>query len=187
MLRCRPACLSADLTLARLRRAASWGLGGASQNGQGITVGQVVECLQRCWVVLAQGRAQRIGMAGTGPDQVLMSSGQDLDRLGLSTVARQRAVIVPIGADQIGEQLGVTGIGFRARDLMAVAVAGHGQRVDRIHLIPGRTEGRGARCAWWSLGCGETACGDRGQREFDGNVVHRRVQSARRCLVRHTD
>ena len=68
--------------------------------------------------------AQRIGMPGTGPDQVLVSSGQDLDRLGLCAVARQRAVIVPVGADQIGEQLGVTGIGFRAGDLMAVAVAG---------------------------------------------------------------
>ena len=46
-----------------------------------------------------------------------------------------------VSADQIGEQLGVTGIGFRAGDLMSLAVAGDGQRVDRIHLIPGRTQG----------------------------------------------
>jgi hypothetical protein len=46
-----------------------------------------------------------------------------------------------VGADQIGQQLGVAGIGFRAGDLMAVAVAGHRQRVHRIHLVPGRTEG----------------------------------------------
>ena len=80
-------------------------------------------------------------MPGAGPDQVLVCPGQDLDRLGLCAVARQRAVIVPVGADQIGEQLGVTGIGLRAGDLMAVAVAGHGQRVDREHLVPGRTQG----------------------------------------------
>ena len=71
-----------------------------------------------------------------------MSSSKYLDRLGLSAVAGQRAVVVPVGADQIGQQLGVTGIGLRAGDLMAVAIAGHGQRVDRIHLVAGRAQGR---------------------------------------------
>jgi hypothetical protein len=33
------------------------------------------------------------------------------------------------------------GIGFRAGDLMAVAIACHGERVDRIHPVPGRTQG----------------------------------------------
>jgi hypothetical protein len=51
------------------------------------------------------------------------------------------AVVVPVGADQVGQHLGVAGIGFRAGDLMAVAVAGHGERVDRIHLVPGRAQG----------------------------------------------
>ena len=69
-----------------------------------------------------------------------MSSGQDLDRLGLRTVASHRAVVVPVGADQVGEQLGVSRIGLCAGDVVAVAVAGHGQRVDRIHLVPGRTQ-----------------------------------------------
>src|SRR5258707_867591 len=74
-LRCRPACLSAERTLAKLRRAASAGVGGAPQNGQGITVCQVVERLQRTGVVLAQSRAQCVGVPGAGPDQVLVPSG----------------------------------------------------------------------------------------------------------------
>jgi hypothetical protein len=77
---------------------------------------------------------------GFGPDQVLVSSGQDLDRLGLRAVASYRAVIVAVGADQIGEQLGVSWVGFCAGDVVAVAVAGHGQRVDRIHQVSGRTQ-----------------------------------------------
>ena len=55
-----------------------------------------------------------------------------------AAVAGDRAVVVPIGAHQIGQQFGVPGIGFGARDVVAVAVAGHRQRVDRIHLIAGR-------------------------------------------------
>ncbi len=45
-----------------------------------------------------------------------------------------------VGADQVGQQLGVAGIGLRAGDLMAVAIAGHCQRVDREHLIAGRAQ-----------------------------------------------
>ena len=69
-----------------------------------------------------------------------MPAGQDLDRLGLGAVAGDRAVVVPVGADQVGEQLGVAGIGLRAGDLMAVAVAGDRERVDRVHLVPGRAQ-----------------------------------------------
>jgi hypothetical protein len=56
-LRCRPACLSASGPCQAQVRGLV-GAGSAPQNGQGITVCQVVERLQGCWVVLAQGRAQ---------------------------------------------------------------------------------------------------------------------------------
>ena len=49
-------------------------------------------------------------------------------------------VVVPVGADQIRQYFGVPGIRFRPGYLMAVTVAGDRQRVDREHLIPGRTE-----------------------------------------------
>jgi hypothetical protein len=67
--------------------------------------------------------------------------GEDLDRLGFGAVAGYRAVVVPVGADQVGQQLGIARIGFRAGDLTAVAIACHGERVDHIHPLPGRTQG----------------------------------------------
>ena len=67
-----------------------------------------------------------------------MRAGEHLDRFRLGAVAGDRAVVVPVGADQIGQQLGIGGIGFGARDVVAVAVVGHRQRVDPIHLIAGR-------------------------------------------------
>jgi hypothetical protein len=54
-----------------------------------------------------------------------MGPGEYLDRLGPTAVAGGGAVVVPIGVHQIGQQLGVGGIGFGARDVVAVAVAGH--------------------------------------------------------------
>ena len=118
------------------------GGGSAAQNGQGITVVQIVERLQRRRVILPQRATQSVGVPGVGPDQVLVCPGQDLDRLDVWAVAGQRAVVVAVGADQVGQQLGVAGIGFRSRDLMAVAIAGDRQRVDREHLIPGRAQRR---------------------------------------------
>ena len=58
----------------------------------------------------------------------------------VGAVPGDRAVVVPVGAHQIGEQFGVPGIGLRPRDLVAVAVAGHRQRVDREHLVAGRAQ-----------------------------------------------
>ena len=116
------------------------GSGSAAQNGQGIAVVQVVEGLQRYRVVLAQCRAQCVGVPGAGLDRVLVSPGEHLDRLGLGAVAGHRAVVVSVGADQVGQQLGIARIGFRAGDLMAVAIAGDGERVGRVHPVPGRAQ-----------------------------------------------
>jgi hypothetical protein len=62
---------------------------------------------------------------------------KDFDRLGVGAVTGDPAMIVAVGAHQIGQQFGVAGIGFGPRDVVAVAVAGHRQRVDRKHLIAG--------------------------------------------------
>ena len=66
-----------------------------------------------------------------------MGAGENFDRFRIGAVAGDRAVVVPVGAYQIGQQLGIGGIGFGARDVVTVAVVGHRQRVDRIHLIAG--------------------------------------------------
>ena len=49
-------------------------------------------------------------MAGARPDQILMCPGQHLDRLGLAAVTGDAAMVVPIGAHEIGQQLGIRGI-----------------------------------------------------------------------------
>ena len=116
------------------------GGGSAAQNSQGIAVGQVVERFQRCRVVLPQRATQGVGVPGAGPDQVLVPTSKDLDRLDLEAVTSQTAVVVPVGADQVSQYFGVTDIGFRSRNLVALAVAGHRQRVNRKHLIPRHTQ-----------------------------------------------
>ena len=70
-----------------------------------------------------------------------MASSENLDALRVGAVTSEEAMVVPIGAHQISQHLGVTGIGFRARDIMAVAIASHRQRVDRIELIARRHQG----------------------------------------------
>ena len=111
------------------------GGGCAIEHPQRIAVGQVLERLQRGRVVLTQCRAQRVGVPRACPDQALMSPGQYLDRVRLEAVAGDRAMVVPVGAHQIGQQFGIGGIGFGARDVMAVAIVGHRHRIDREHLI----------------------------------------------------
>ena len=70
-----------------------------------------------------------------------MSPGQHLDRLDSWAVTGDQAMVVPVGAHQIGEQFGVAGIGLRSRDVVAIPVAGRCQRVDREHLVAGRGQG----------------------------------------------
>jgi hypothetical protein len=62
-------------------------------------------------------------VAGAGPDQVLVCSSKNLDRLGLGTVASQAAVVVPVSTHQIRQHFGVAGIRFRPGNLVALAVA----------------------------------------------------------------
>lgn len=67
ILRCRPACLSADGTLARLKREASAGVAARLGTARASRSARFVEGLQRCWVVLAQCREQCIGVPAADP------------------------------------------------------------------------------------------------------------------------
>ena len=42
-----------------------------------------------------------------------------------------------VGADEVGKHLGVTGVGLRSRDGMAIPIARRRQRVDREDLVTG--------------------------------------------------
>ena len=70
-----------------------------------------------------------------------MRPGEHLDRLGRIAVPGDQAVVVPVGAHQVGQQFGIRGIGLGSRDVVAVAVTGCRERVDREHLIPGGGQG----------------------------------------------
>jgi hypothetical protein len=100
-------------------------------------VRELIERFERRRVELPQRRAQLVRMPGPGPDQVLVGAGGDLDRRQQFAVGRDGAVVVPIGTDQIGQHLGVTAVGLAARCGVAVAVAVHRHRVDRVHLVAG--------------------------------------------------
>ena len=79
-------------------------------------------------------------MPGAGPDQVLVSSGKDLDRFGVGCVPGERSMIVAVSAHQISEHFGITGVGLRSGHVVTVPIARHRQRVDRVPLIAGRDE-----------------------------------------------
>ena len=99
---------------------------------------QIIEGLQSARVILTQRRAQRIGVLDAGPDQILMCPSQDLDRLHISGVTGDSAVIVSISGYAPG-RLRV----WRPRHrtwppyVVTVAVAGGCQRINRIHLGAG--------------------------------------------------
>lgn len=66
-----------------------------------------------------------------------MRPGQDLDGLGQVTVTRDTTVVVAVGPDELGQHLGVTRIGLRPRQGVAVPIARRSPRVDRVHLVAG--------------------------------------------------
>ena len=69
-----------------------------------------------------------------------MGPGQDLHGFGHLGVAGNRPVVVAVGAGQLGEHPGVTGIGLRARGRVPLAVARRRHRVDRQHRVAGRDQ-----------------------------------------------
>ena len=110
---------------------------GALQDGNRIGRVQVVERAQGSGVELTQCVAKLVDLALSSPDQTLMSSGKDLDRLGEVGVSGQRPVLVSVGADEVGQDSSITGVGFRTLGRMAVSIAARGQRIDGIDLVAG--------------------------------------------------
>jgi hypothetical protein len=56
--------------------------------------------------------AQPVDVTLALPHEVLMCSGEELDRVGELRVTRDLTVVVAIGAHDVGKYLGVTGVGF---------------------------------------------------------------------------
>jgi hypothetical protein len=83
------------------------------EHGQGVAAAHLgAEGGQRPRVELSQQAAELVDLPSAGPDQALVGAGQDLDRLGQLAVAGDGAVVVPVGPDQVGQDLGIGSIGL---------------------------------------------------------------------------
>ena len=82
------------------------------QHAQRVAVRELGEGLQCAREVLAQRAAQPVGLADAVPDQLLVRPGEDAHRARVVAVAGDRAVVVAVGADEVGEQLGVAASDF---------------------------------------------------------------------------
>ena len=71
-----------------------------------------------------------------------MSAGEDAHCAGFVAVACDLPVVTTVEAHQVGEQLGVAGVGLGAADVVAVAVALRRARVDRVDAVASREQGR---------------------------------------------
>jgi hypothetical protein len=108
------------------------------QHRQGLRLGQLsAQRGQRARVELPKCAAQRVDVPLPRPDQALVGTGQDLDRLRQRAVAGNLAMVVPVGADQVGQHLGVAAVGLGPQAPVAPPVAAHHLRVDRIDLVAG--------------------------------------------------
>src|SRR5712692_2758751 len=110
---------------------------GLLQDGNRVGRVQVVERAQGSGVKLTQRVAKLVDLALSSPDQTLMSSGKDLDRLGEVGISGQRPISVTVGADEVRQDPSIAGVGLRTRGRMAVSIAARGQRINGIDLVAG--------------------------------------------------
>ena len=110
------------------------------QDRNGITAGQIVECLNGCREELPQRRAQLVDLPSPRPDQRLMSTREHLHRFGHSTVTRHRPMQMPVGAGQISQHLGISRIRLRPRSRVPFPIPRRRHRIDRQHRVAGRDQ-----------------------------------------------
>ena len=142
----RRARLSAAAIWARVSFAAGR-VGGLAQQLESVGGVQVLEGLQRGREVLAQLVPQPLHGPGALPDQRLMGARHHLDRRSLRAVPGCRAQLVGVGTHHVSEHVRVAGIALGAGHAVAFPVPRGLQRVDRIHGVPGRDQGRHPRAA----------------------------------------
>ena len=93
---------------------------------------QVRKGLQRLGKVLQQQGAQAAGCLVQRPDRLLVLARQRLDGQGLVAELGQRSVLVPVGAQDVGEDRGVDVVGLLTGLEVALPVPGDSARVDRV-------------------------------------------------------
>jgi hypothetical protein len=70
-----------------------------------------------------------------------MGPSQHLDPCHLGAITCHGSMIMPIGANQIRQDFGVTRVRLRPGDVVAIPIATDRQRVDREHSIAGSDQG----------------------------------------------
>src|SRR6478672_12249024 len=88
---------------------------------------------------------------GSFPDRVLMSTGQQFDRVGRIAVPGDLAVMGPIKTDDLGQYVGVACVGFGAGRGMPLPIPSSRERVDREHQVSSRIQGHYPRAAVSSI------------------------------------
>ena len=116
------------------------GSGAIAEHGQCVGVAELGKGHEGAWVVLAQGTAQGVRLSLPGPDEVLVGPREDLDGAMQLAVGRDLTVVLAVGAHEISEHPRVTVVGLGPAHRVALAVAGRGQRIDRIDRIAGGHE-----------------------------------------------
>ena len=145
MLRLRPALTSRLRSCARGQTCRCRRGRRRCQHGAGVTAGQATlgqpgESGQRGGVEPFEQRADLVAQLLTRPDRVLLSAREYPDRLRQFGIGGQRPVRGDVGAQDVGQQHRVGGVGLRAGDLVAAAIPRRGQRVDRVDHPPGRAQ-----------------------------------------------
>src|SRR5262249_49545224 len=114
---------------------------------QRVGAGEVVVGDQGGGEVIPQRVPQPVEVAGALPHQGLVRAGDHLDRLRLGAVPGHRAQLVTVGPHHVRQDVRVTRVALPPRDTVALPVAGHLQRVDRVDLVAGGDEGLYPRAA----------------------------------------
>ena len=104
---------------------------------------EVGEGAERARKVLQQRVPEAVALARAVPDELLLGAGAHLHGGGGRAVACDLAVVVAVGADEVGEHARIAAVGLPAADLVALAVANPVQerRDPRTALgsaVPGR-------------------------------------------------
>jgi hypothetical protein len=97
---------------------ADW-VGGLGQQLQHVRGVKIVVGDQGGGEKLPKARAQPLALAGAVPDHRLVHPGHDLDCGGLVAVPGHGAQLVGVGADQVGQDMGVTGVALGPRHPVA--------------------------------------------------------------------
>lgn len=141
-----PVCPREHGTDLRQRQPGSLRRGrGLHQQLQRVSGVEVLERVQRGREVIPQRVPQPLSVASAFPDQGFMGAGHHFDRLGPRRVARDRAQLMRMRTDHVGQHMRIPSIAFSARHPQSTPEIRNLQRIDRHDRVTGRDQRRHPR------------------------------------------